>query len=216
MFDELMARIAGRFGRVEPRRRARSFVLGLLAELPRKNCWNIAEHAGDASPDGMQHLLGRARWDAGAVRDDLRDYVVERLGRRRRGIWRRSWAARGLEKRQIGYVLAVAKSHRVNAGAGACRADALATRLPRPAWQRYSAGAGAKGHRLYDWALIGTGPGRPGHRWLLIRRNYRTAELAFYLCYAPPRPPRRARQGRGAALDRGRGLPGRQGTSRPQ
>jgi SRSO17 transposase len=80
MFGELMARIAGRFGRVEPRRNARSFVLGLLAELPRKDCWSIAEHAGDASPDGMQYLLGRARWDTDAVRDDLRDYVVEHLG----------------------------------------------------------------------------------------------------------------------------------------
>jgi hypothetical protein len=50
--EELLARVAGRFGRVEPRRRARAFVLGLLADLPRKNCWTIAEHAGDASPDG--------------------------------------------------------------------------------------------------------------------------------------------------------------------
>jgi SRSO17 transposase len=78
--DELMGRVAGRFARVEPRRRARAFVLGLLADLPRKNCWTIAEHAGDSSPDGMQHLLGRAVWDEDAVRDDLRDYVTEHLG----------------------------------------------------------------------------------------------------------------------------------------
>src|SRR5438046_6674510 len=75
-----MGRIAGRFARVEPRRRARAFVLGLLSELRRKNCWSIAEHAGDATPDGMQHLLAGARWDADGVRDDLRDYVVEHLG----------------------------------------------------------------------------------------------------------------------------------------
>lgn len=75
-----MARIVGRFARVEPRRRARAFVLGLLAELPRKNCWPIAEHAGDATPAGMQHLLNRASWDAGEVRDDIRDFVVEYLG----------------------------------------------------------------------------------------------------------------------------------------
>ena len=75
-----MGRIAGRFGRVEPRRRARAFVLGLLSGLPRKNCWSIAEYAGDPTPGGMQHLLGRARWDADAVRDDLRDYLTERLG----------------------------------------------------------------------------------------------------------------------------------------
>ena len=79
-FDELMGRIAGRFARVEPRRRARAFVLGLLSGLRRKNCWTIAEQAGDATPDGMQHLLAAARWDAGAVRDDVRDYVVEHLG----------------------------------------------------------------------------------------------------------------------------------------
>jgi SRSO17 transposase len=80
LFDELMAQIAGRFGRVEPRRRARAFVLGLLADLPRKNCWTIAEHAEDASPDGMQHLLARACWDADGVRDDLRGYVTGHLG----------------------------------------------------------------------------------------------------------------------------------------
>jgi SRSO17 transposase len=55
-------------------------VHGLLADLPRKNCWTLAEHAGDASPDGMQHLLGRAVWDHDGVRDDLRAYLVEALG----------------------------------------------------------------------------------------------------------------------------------------
>ncbi len=78
--DGLLGRVAGRFGRVEPRWRARAFVLGLLADLPRKNCWTLAEHAGDATPDGMQHLLGRAVWDEDGVRDDVRDYVVEHLG----------------------------------------------------------------------------------------------------------------------------------------
>ena len=75
-----MLLVGSRFRRVEPRRRARAFVLGLLAELPRKNCWTIAEQAGDATPDGMQHLLARARWDADGVRDDLRGYVTEHLG----------------------------------------------------------------------------------------------------------------------------------------
>jgi SRSO17 transposase len=75
-----MLQVGSRFRRVEPRRRARAFVLGLLAELPRKNCWTIAEQAGDATPDGMQHLLARARWDADGVRDDLRGYVTDRLG----------------------------------------------------------------------------------------------------------------------------------------
>jgi len=74
-----MSRIAGRFTRVESRRRARKLVLGLLSDLPRKNCWTIAEWAGDRTPDGMQHLLGRAKWDADQVRDDVSDYVVEHL-----------------------------------------------------------------------------------------------------------------------------------------
>jgi SRSO17 transposase len=80
LVDELLGRVAGRFARVELRRRAKAFVLGLLADLPRKNCWTIAEHAGDPNPDGMQHLLSRAVWDHDAVRDDVRDYLVEHLG----------------------------------------------------------------------------------------------------------------------------------------
>jgi SRSO17 transposase len=55
-------------------------VLGLLADLPRKNCWTIAEHAGQATPDGLQHLLAGAVWDHDAVRDDLRALLVEHLG----------------------------------------------------------------------------------------------------------------------------------------
>jgi SRSO17 transposase len=78
--DELLGRVAGRFGRVEPRRHARALVLGLLADLPRKNCWTIAEHAGQATPDGLQHLLAGAVWDHDGVRDDVRDYLVEHLG----------------------------------------------------------------------------------------------------------------------------------------
>jgi hypothetical protein len=80
MFDALMDQIAPRFARVEPRRRARGFVLGLLSGLPSKNCWTISEQAGDDNPDGMQHLLRKAVWDDAAVRDDLRGYVVEHLG----------------------------------------------------------------------------------------------------------------------------------------
>ena len=74
-----MSRIAGRFTRAEPRRRARQLVLGLLPDLPRKNCWTIAEWAGKRTPDGMQHLLGRAKRDADRVRDDVCDYVVDHL-----------------------------------------------------------------------------------------------------------------------------------------
>ncbi|ARF81950.1 IS701 family transposase [Kitasatospora aureofaciens] len=285
-----MARVAGRFARVEPRRRARAFVLGLLADLPRKNCWTIAEHAGDASPAGMQHLLSRASWDADHVRDDIRDFVVDHLadegavlvvdetgdlkkGTASVGVQRqytgtagriensqvavylvysspaghaaidrrlyipRSWTqdpdrcrAAGvpeglgfatkpalatemiaqaldadvpaawvtgdevyggdphlsaeLERRQIGYVLAVSRKRPITTCAGVFRAGVLAHGLPKNAWQRLSAGAGAKGHRFYDWAQVDIDSPQDsgGHWWLLIRRNRRTG--AFYRCYS--------------------------------
>ena len=291
-FDEVFGRVAGRFARVELRRRARAFVRGLLADLPRKNCWTIAEHAGDASPDGMQHLLARAVWDADKVRDDVRGYVVEHLGdpeavlvvdetgdlkkgartvgvqrqytgtagkvdnaqvavylvyastaghaaidrelylpkswtadpdrRQAAGVPERvrfatkpalarvmltraldagvpaSWVAGDevygadprlraeLEARGMGYVLAVACDHQVPTGAGTDRADALAARVPARAWQRLSAGRGAKGHRWYDWAFIQLDRGgRAGHAWLLVRRNPKTGTLAYYRCFVP-------------------------------
>ncbi|MBE1489726.1 SRSO17 transposase [Plantactinospora soyae] len=81
MFGELMDTIEARFTRPEPRRRVRDFVAGLLAPLPVKNCWTIAEHAGDAGPGGMQDLIGRASWDDALVRADVRDFVAARLGR---------------------------------------------------------------------------------------------------------------------------------------
>jgi len=294
--EELLGRVAGRFGRVEPRWRARAFVVGLLADLPRKNCWTLAEHAGHASPDGMQHLLGRAVWDEDGVRDEIRDYLVEHLGdpqavlvvdetgdlkkgtatvgvqrqytgtagrvenaqvavllvyasqaghgvidrelylprawtadpdrRRAAGVPDQmrfatkpalatrmlaraldagvpaSWVAGDevydadpklrafLEGRGIGYVLAVACGHPVLAGGKAWRADALLKHIPARAWQRISAGHGAKGHRYYDWAFVRLDPGQrdpsdPGQRWLLIRRNRKSRELAFYHCWMP-------------------------------
>ncbi len=75
-----MARIASRFARVESRRLAGDAVVGLMSGLAVKNCWTLAEHAGHDSPDGLQHLLRKAKWDTDGVRDDLRRYVVERLG----------------------------------------------------------------------------------------------------------------------------------------
>jgi len=80
-FDGVMARVAGRFGRVEPRRTARQFVLGLLSDIERKNCWWLAERAGHGGPQAMQRLLREAVWDADQVRDDVRDLVAETLGR---------------------------------------------------------------------------------------------------------------------------------------
>jgi SRSO17 transposase len=75
-----MLAIGGRFARAGPRRRARAFLGGLLAGLPRANCWTIAEHAGEQAPRGMQRLLASAVVDADGLRDDLRGYVVEHLG----------------------------------------------------------------------------------------------------------------------------------------
>src|SRR5436305_1746055 len=60
--DEVVARLAPRFGRVEPRRRASAYLRGLLAPLGRKNGWQLAEAAGDRTPDGMQDFLSRVRW----------------------------------------------------------------------------------------------------------------------------------------------------------
>src|SRR5215212_11136808 len=78
--DRLLERIGPRFSRVEVRRRAGAYLRGLLAPVERKNGWQLAESAGDATPDGMQDFLGRMRWDAEQVRDDLQAYVVEQLG----------------------------------------------------------------------------------------------------------------------------------------
>ena len=78
--DDVAARIAPRFSRAEPRRRAYAYLRGLMAPLGRKNGWQLAEAAGDPSPDGVQDFLARMRWDADLVRDDLRGYVVETLG----------------------------------------------------------------------------------------------------------------------------------------
>src|SRR5215213_2164653 len=78
--EGLAGRIAPRFVRAEPRRRALAYLRGLLAPLERKNGWQLAEAAGDATPDGVQDFLSRMHWDADAVRDDLRAYVVEHLG----------------------------------------------------------------------------------------------------------------------------------------
>lgn len=291
LFDTLMDTIEARFRRPEPRALVRGFVAGLLAQLPVKNCWTIAEHAGDDSPGGMQDLIGRASWNDAGVRADVRAFVAARLGhpegilvvdetgdlnkgvhtvgvpRQYSGTAGRiencqlsvhlcyasplghtlldvalylpkSWSddptrraeagvsdtvafatkpqlarpliatalagglpcrwvagdeahggdpqlAAALRGHRLGYVLAVACSHRVLTGPGIARADDLAAGLPRHAWQRLSAGAGAKGFRYYDWAFIS----RPhaedthgGHHWMLIRRNRSAGELAFYRC----------------------------------
>ncbi len=77
--DTLHQRIAARFRRAEPRRRARSYLQALLSPCERKNGWQLAELIGETTPDGIQRLLNAADWNAEVVRDDLRAYVVEHL-----------------------------------------------------------------------------------------------------------------------------------------
>jgi SRSO17 transposase len=81
--DEVAAvgqRIGRHFARPEPRLRATGYIRGLLGDARRKNGWQLAEHLGDPTPDGVQHLLARAGWDAGGVRDGLGLYAAEHLG----------------------------------------------------------------------------------------------------------------------------------------
>jgi SRSO17 transposase len=295
-FDSAFARIAGRFGRVEPRRRARLFLLGLLSDVDTRSCWQLAEQAGDRTPHRMQRLLGEAVWDADQVRDDIRSYVVDELGdpgavlilddtgdlkagsctvgvqrqytgtagrienaqvavflayASRRGYtlidrevylprcWtddparlaaagvpesvrfatklalaRRmlaqavdagvpaGWATadefyggdralrRDLQARGLGYVLAVARSHRVSThpAIGPQRVDQIAATLSSRAWNRRSAGNGAKGLREYDWAWVAITPPddeTAGHHAVLVRRRLSDGELAFYRCWSP-------------------------------
>jgi SRSO17 transposase len=78
--NSLGQRIGTRFARAEPRRRVVAYRQGFVSPIERKNSWQLAEEMGEATPYGVQPLLGRARWDADEVRDDLRAYVVEHLG----------------------------------------------------------------------------------------------------------------------------------------
>jgi SRSO17 transposase len=127
--DGLHERVAGRFGRSEPRARVREYVSGLVTGLERKNGWTLAEWAGEVSPDGMQRLLRRADWDVDGVRDDIRDYVTEQLGdsggvliaddtgflkkgTRSAGVqWQYSGTAGRTENCQVGVFLAYASVH---------------------------------------------------------------------------------------------------------
>jgi len=293
-FNEMFAQVAGEFETAGSRKRARAYLLGLLSHSERKNGWTLAEFAGDRSPDGMQRLLNFCAWDADAVRDAVRRYVVRNLGdpaavlvvdetgflkkgKMSAGVARQytgtagrvencqvgvflayagpdgaralidrelylpekwcsdrdrcraagigdeegfatkpklaqdmlgraveagvpfSWVAADevygqnpglrewLEKRQIGYVMAVPCSEMISTAAGRDRADALAALAPGGTWQQLSCADGSKGPRLYDWALIGTAG---ADHQLLVRRSLHLnekgeRELAFFLCYAP-------------------------------
>ncbi|MGX2031442.1 IS701 family transposase [Methylocaldum gracile] len=295
----LHARIGSRFRRAEPRQRALGYLRGLLSPVARKNGWQLAEHLGERTPDGVQRLLNGAEWDADRVRDDLRAYVVERLadpeavlvvdetgflkkGRHSVGVKRQySGTAGRIENSQVGVFLAYASVHgaafldralylpkewaaaphrraeahvpegvtfRTKPGlalemieraldAGVpCRwvtgdevyggdrrlrfwleqrrqpfvlgvacnvplwrdgpvyrpAQELAAELPASAWQRHSAGDGAKGPREYDrawqplWRWQPTAEERAWGHWLVVRRSLEDpSKLAYYVAFAP-------------------------------
>ena len=77
--EHVHRRVARHFVRSEPRQRVRAYLVGLLSPIERKNGWQLAEQAGEATPTGMQRVLSGSQWDAAAVRDDLRAYVIEHL-----------------------------------------------------------------------------------------------------------------------------------------
>lgn len=288
-------RIGRHFARSEPRRRAVGYVRALLSDAERKNGWQVAEHLGEATPDGVQHLLARADWDADAVRDDLMGYVGEHLGdpdgvlvvdetgflkkgtkscgvarqytgtagrienaqvgvflgyatakgralldralylpkewagdtERRKGAgvpgevgfatkivlarrmidravaagmparWVTADAVYGsdshfratAEGHGLGYVVGVRSDFAVWSGFRQVRATAVLADVPADAWQRVSCGDGAKGPRVYDWAVVRTNSPDPDEyaRWVLIRRSVSDpAEVAYFACGGPP------------------------------
>jgi SRSO17 transposase len=79
-FDKFAQRLAAHFARTEAREQAKGYLQGLLSSVERKNGWQLAEALGQNNPYGIQHLLGRAVWEADALRDDLIRYVIENLG----------------------------------------------------------------------------------------------------------------------------------------
>src|SRR5713101_8681894 len=79
-FQEMGERIGSVFARSETRERAQAYLRGLLSPVERKNGWQLAEEAGEATPYAMQYLLDRARWESDGLRDILRGYVCEQLG----------------------------------------------------------------------------------------------------------------------------------------
>src|SRR5260370_32209128 len=79
-FEQFHARFADLFERSESREQARKYLRGLLANVGRKNSWQLAEVVGDALPDRMQRLLYQVPWDAEAARDRLQQFVIETFG----------------------------------------------------------------------------------------------------------------------------------------
>ena len=290
----LQTRLGHHFVRREPRQRAMRYLQGLLSNTPRKNGWQLAEQAGDVTPDGMQRLLSTSVWDVEAVRDELQRYVRASLGHpdgvlvvdetgflkkgtKSVGVKRqysgtagriencqigvfvaytsprghvlldrelylpKEWVADEgrrqeahvpddvgfhtkpelaqqmlervlqsdmpctwvtgdtvyggdrhlrvwLEQRQQAYVLAIAKNDTFTSEPRWGKAEAQIAALPAETWRRLSAGEGAKGPRLYDWALIPLSlePDTGFRHALLARRSLSDpTDLAYYAVYAP-------------------------------
>jgi SRSO17 transposase len=289
----LAERIGPRFPRSEPRQQALAYLQGLLSSIERKNSWQLAEQAGDPGPHRFQHLLGRAVWEADAMRDDLQAYVREHLadpeavlivdetgflkkgegsvGVQRQysgtagriencqiGVFLAYQGARGhtfldralympaewagdkprrdaagvpeeirfatkpvlarqmieraladgvsarwvsgdsvygndgklrlwLEEQQRAHVLGVSGNHFVVIGWEQQKVSMVAAQFPPEVWQRWSAGAGSKGPRWYEWAAVETNSLLEGWaRWLLVRRSVEDAqERAYYRVFAP-------------------------------
>ena len=282
--------------RQEARERIGVYLRVLLSAVERKNGWQVAEEAGEATPYAMQHLLDRARWDPDGMRDELRSYVSEALGEEAAvlvidetgflkkgsksvGVQRqysgtagriencqvgvflgyatasgtclldrelylpKSWTAdaercreakvpaevgfatktelaarmlwrtldvgmkvgwvtgdtvygsnpqlrAGLEARSQAYALGVRSHEWVEVDGQRVRVDRLAKALSASEWQSLSAGAGAKGPRLYDWAAIPLSSPAPAgwQRWLVVRRSVHNSAqkdtLSYFLVFA--------------------------------
>ena len=301
VWQEELSQLKGRVGPIFPRRELRetggAFLDGLLSGIERKTGWLMAEQAGAERPYRMQSLLGRSRWDADALRDEVRRYVIEALGDEagvlvvdetgflkkgghsvgvarqysgtagriencqvgvflsyasrwghalidRRLYLPQSWAEdrarrsktavpedvpfktkpeiarelivaaldagvpcafvlgdalygsdrklrRMLQARQQPYVLAIRSNETVKRGGESLElttAEQLAAELTIGDWHCHSAGEGAKGPRLYDWArvpLLWSADPNWQH-WLLIRRSRKKpSEVAYYIAFAP-------------------------------
>lgn len=300
-WQQELSRLKDRLGRVFRRRELRetasAFVDGLLSGIERKTGWLMAEQAGAERPYRMQSLLGRGRWDADALRDQVRRYVVEALGdeaavlvldetgflkkgehsvgvaRQYSGTagriencqigvflsyasrwghalidrrlylpqaWAKDKARRDkaavpedvtfktkpeiaadliaaaldgglpcafvlgdavygsdrrlrhrLEARQQPYILAVRSNESMRVGGESLElttAEQLADGLKAADWHCHSAGEGAKGPRLYDWARVRLlwSADPSWQHWLLVRRSRKKpSELAYYIAFAP-------------------------------
>ncbi len=291
----LRARLSNRFARSEPRERAIAYLKGLMSDVPRKNGWQLAEQAGEATPDGMERLLSTAVWEVTGVRDELQSWVIERLGdpdgvlvldetgflkkgtksvgvkrqysgtagriencqvgvflgyataggytlldrevylpqewttdaaRRREAqipdevsfatkpalgqrMVERAVAAgvpfrwvtgdtvyggdrnlrRWLEEQGHWFVLGVKENEPLWQGFAQVRAKALLAQVPPEAWQRLSCGSGAKGERVYDWALVSLPRFLQSpdilHALLFRRSLSDPTQIDYYVVFAP-------------------------------